>query len=84
MYEGLCFTCKYWKGDKEKQRYLIKTDESEAKVCMDKFKGWPVQGVCGIDYEWLDTKINGDAWVRNEVCANFGCNYYENEGERDG
>ena len=78
-YEGLCLTCKYWKGDKEKQMHLIKTDKSEAKVCMDKFKGWPTEGGCRIDYEWGEITINGDAWVKLEVSANFGCTYYETE-----
>ncbi len=67
-----CFTCKYWDGDKEK---AMKQFE-ENPISMDLFKGWPEDGRCGIDYEWLNIDINGDACVDKTVDANFGCVYW--------
>lgn len=64
-----CATCKYWRGDKEKAMRMY----TENPVSMDLYDGWPDDGVCVIDYQWLNTEINGDAVARNTVDANFGC-----------
>ena len=67
-----CATCRYWQGDKATAMRLFKDNESS----MNLFKGWPNSGDCGIDYEWLETEVHGDATVSHEVPANFGCVYY--------
>lgn len=67
-----CATCRYWQGDKEKAAEQFE----EAPISMDLFKGWPEDGRCGIDYEWLNIDINGDACVDKTVDANFGCVYW--------
>ncbi len=67
-----CYTCKSWQGDKAKVLRQIETNPD----CMDKFKGWPESGGCGIHYEWLEITILGDARADIEVPANFGCNYW--------
>lgn len=67
-----CATCKYWQGDKEKALKMY----AENPLSMDLFKGWPDDGSCGIDYEWLNTEIHGDAIADNTVDANFGCVYW--------
>jgi hypothetical protein len=67
-----CGSCRYWQGDKEKAAALYKDNP----ISMDLFKGWPNTGGCGIEYEWLDTEIHGDAFVTHVVEANFGCVYY--------
>jgi len=67
-----CATCKYWQGDKEKAIKMF----NENPVSMDLYKGWPNDGNCGIEYEWLNTEVSGDAAVYNTVDANFGCIYW--------
>ena len=67
-----CYTCKYWQGDKAK----VIADIDENPLCMDLFKGWAEIGVCGIDYEWKELVIDGDASVALKVPANFGCPYW--------
>jgi hypothetical protein len=67
-----CATCKHWQGDKEKAVAMFEEDP----LSMDLSKGWPDDGACGIDYEFLNTEINGDATVTNGFDANFGCVYW--------
>lgn len=67
-----CYTCRSWHGDKDKVLRQIEINPD----CMDKFKGWPESGSCGIDYEWSDIIIRGDARGTLEVNANFGCLYW--------
>lgn len=67
-----CYTCKSWQGDKEKVAKQIE----EYPMCMDRFKGWPEDGNCGIAYEWSQLIVKGDAAAELTVNANFGCNYW--------
>ena len=67
-----CATCRYWQGDKEKAEAMFE----ENPISMDLYKGWPDDGACGIDYEFLNTEIHGDARVSNDFDANFGCVYW--------
>ena len=67
-----CFTCKHWKGDKER---AVKMYE-ENPLSMDLHKGWPDSGDCIISYEWLYTVLDGNAAAYSTVDANFGCVYW--------
>lgn len=67
-----CYTCKYWQGDKEK----VAAQMTENPQCMNLFKGWPEYGGCGIDYEWKELRVVGNAYAELEVPANFGCPYW--------
>jgi hypothetical protein len=68
-----CATCKHWGGDKEKA--VKQFDENP--ISMDRLKGWPEDGDCGIDCEWLSVEIIGDACAIKTVYANFGCVYWD-------
>lgn len=67
-----CYQCKYWQGDKESTKLLM----AKYPQSMDLFKGFPNSGKCGIDYEWAEIEIDGDATAILEVNANFGCVYF--------
>ena len=69
----ICLTCKYWDGNKPEMLSII---EKSGDIAMDRFKGWPIDGHCNIDYEWINSEINGDASVWITVDANFGCVYH--------
>lgn len=68
-----CLTCLYWDGDRALQ---LKNIKESGDIVMDKFKGWPEEGCCKIDYEWSSLEINGDATATFRVSSNFGCNYH--------
>ncbi len=67
-----CYTCKCWQGDKGK----VAKQLEEYPISMDRFKGWPEEGACGIYYEWATVTVKGDAIADLAVNANFGCNYW--------
>jgi len=67
-----CATCCHWQGDKEKATELFE----ENPLSMDLFKGWPNDGDCRIDYEFLNVEIHGNATASNTFDANFGCVYW--------
>lgn len=67
-----CATCRYWQGDKIQAAEMYK----ENPLSMDLFKGWPESASCGIEYEWAEIEVNGDAVAFLEVPANFGCPYW--------
>lgn len=69
---GRCATCFYWEGDKVKAAETFKDNP----VSMDAKDGWPEDGGCAIEYDWLNTEMYGDARVTQTVDANFGCVYH--------
>lgn len=74
---GRCVNCRHWQGDKEEVANLY----IEKPIIMDKFKGWASFGKCGVAHEWAFVEILGDAKVRFEVPAYFGCLYFESENK---
>ena len=76
MYEGMCFTCKHWTGDKDANQNNL---DRGGDVAMDRDLGYPEYGDCEQRHLWLDVIIHGDACADVEIPANFGCNYYESD-----
>jgi hypothetical protein len=72
----LCFSCRHWKGDKQRVRDDIK---KFGDIVMDTEQGWPQEGDCDKKTEWLSISVNGNASASVSIQANFGCRYHEEE-----
>ena len=69
-----CLTCRYWEGNKELARKLIKETDGR---CMDLHNVWVGDGPCAVGYLWQDITIYGNAVADLSVGASFGCVYWE-------
>lgn len=67
-----CATCKHWQGDKDKAAAMF----AENPTSMDVDRGWPDDGACSKDYDFLEVQTVGDAYTNVYFYANFGCVYW--------
>lgn len=65
----ICLNCEHWDGDRAAQWAVYGT----SAICMDRARGWPIDGKCTEIYDAIKIEIHGNATCSLEIDANFGC-----------
>lgn len=75
--DGLCATCKHWRGDHEKAKNMLLLNY-ESMLLIDCYQ---VEGTCAESISFMYMEIDGDACVTAHFNANFGCNRWSKKDD---